>query len=211
MVVLTDSQRRTYEFICKFIRENAFAPKLPEIAEGIGIQSRGVVHRYIRALERAGLIEVIPKRHRGIRLLKDNLFAAKHAGRIPLVGRIAAGHPIDALESDEVLDLAAMFSGENCYALKVKGSSMINEGIFDGDWVVCERRETAQNGEIVVALVDDGQATLKRFYRQEDSTIILKPANDDMEQQVYSQDRVKVQGILVGQLRNYRDNTTTQI
>lgn len=204
MVVLTDSQRRTYEFICKFIREHAYAPKLPEIAEGIGIHSRGVVHRYIKALENAGLIEIIPKRHRGIRLLKDYVNPAQKVVKLPLRGKIAAGQPIDALETQESLDLAELFAGEGSFALVVSGDSMINEGIFDGDWVVCEQREEAHNGEIVVALIDGERATLKRFYRDTDGTIILKSANDDMPPQRYAPNRVKIQGVLIGQIRNYR-------
>ena len=194
--MLTLSQRKTYEFVKKYVQGNDYAPTVAEIATGIGIKSRGVVHRYLKALEEKGYIHLLPKRHRNIRLLKHNPL-----GSIPLVGAIAAGQPIEAIEQNEAVEVAAIFLGADRYALRVKGDSMINEGIFDGDIVVCERRETADDGQIVVALIDHEEATLKRLYHNADDTITLLPANPAHQPMVYPAKRVMIQGIYIGLLR----------
>jgi len=197
--MLTLSQRRTYNYIQKFFRDNDHAPTAAEIAEGIGIKSRGVVHRYLKALVSAGLIRLLPKRHRNIQLISESSISLDDS--LPLVGVIAAGQPIEAIEQHDTVDLATIFLGPNRYALKVKGDSMIDEGIFDGDIVVCERSDTAQDGQIVVALVDQEQATLKRFYHNADKTITLVPSNPAHKPMVYSDYQVEVQGIYIGLLR----------
>ena len=194
--MLTLSQRKTYEFIQRFFVSHAYSPTAAEIAQGIGIQSRGVVHRYLKALENAGMIALLPKRHRNIQLS-----AAPSSQSLPLVGTIAAGRPIEAIEQQEVVDVTSIFLGPNRYALKVAGDSMIEEGIFDGDIVVCERSQTAQHGQIVVALIDYQQATLKRLHYNSDHTITLQPANPTHQPMVYAAHRVEVQGIYVGLLR----------
>ena len=140
--MLTLSQRKTHEFIQKFISKHDYAPTAAEIAEGIKIKSRGVVHRYLKALAAAGHIALTPNRHRNIRLLD----AFDSSAALPLVGVIAAGRPIEAIEQNETVDLAALFAGGDRYALKVKGDSMIDEGIFDGDIVICQKANTAANG-----------------------------------------------------------------
>lgn len=194
--MLTLSQRKTYEFIQRFIIMHDYSPTAAEIAQGIGIKSRGVVHRYLKALEASGLISLLPKRHRNIQLLEAPLSQS-----LPLVGTIAAGQPIEAISENESIDVFNVFLGFNRYALRVKGDSMIDEGIFDGDVIVCERAQAAQNGQIVVALLDHEQATLKRLFHNPDRTITLQPANPAHKPMIYSAHRVEVQGIFVGLLR----------
>lgn len=198
MKMITASQHRTYEFIKGYIAEHNIAPTEAEIATGIGIKSRGVVHRYIHALADAGLLEVIPKRKRNIRLIEQ---ASANQTEIPLAGTIAAGKPIEAINNDEVLDVSGLFIGDKRYALRVQGDSMVEEGIFDGDIVICQHANTAKNGDIIVALVDGDQATLKRFTNNNDGTVTLFPANSQMKPMVYAADRVQIQGLYVGLIR----------
>ena len=194
--MLTLSQQKTLKFVQTFFAKHHYAPTAAEIAEGIGIKSRGVVHRYLKALVNQGYIRLLPKRHRNIQLILNDTSTS-----IPLVGSIAAGRPIEAIEQHEAVDVASVFLGANRYALRVKGDSMIDEGIFDGDIVVCERRESAEEGQIVVALVDQEEATLKRLYHGRDNTITLKPANPSHQPMTYPAERVAVQGIYIGLLR----------
>lgn len=198
--MLTKTQCRTLEFIKKFCDKHDYSPTTAEIADGIGISSRGVVYRYLKALSDAGEIELVPGKHRNIQLLSkannDNLF------EIPLLGSIAAGQPIEAINSQESISVTDIFSGPHRYALRVKGDSMIEEGIFDGDTVVCEHAQTARNGQIIVALIDQNEATLKRIrYENDKQTITLLPANASYKPMHYPADRVKVQGIYIGLIR----------
>ncbi len=195
--MLTLSQRRTHEFIKVYFAEHGCSPTAAEIAKGIGIKSRGVVHRYLKALAQAGHIALTPHRHRNITL--QELFTEPTC--LPLVGTIAAGCPIEAIPQEESIDVANIFLGANRYALKVKGDSMIDEGIFDGDVVICEKCDTADDGQIVVALVDQAEATLKRLQRNADNTITLHPANPQLKPMIYSADRITIQGIYIGLLR----------
>ncbi len=198
---LTDKQSATLEFIQRYINIHAVAPKLQEIADGIGITSRGVAHRYVQALTDAGFLAVDNGQHRGIRLLQTNPHRSETS--IPLLGKIAAGKPIEAIAGDDELDLTDFF-GQHNFAIRVQGDSMIEAGILDGDMVVIEFKETAENGDIVVALIDESETTLKRFKRSDKGKYIkLIPANSTMEPMVYEANRVRIQGVLVGQLRKY--------
>jgi repressor LexA len=196
--MLTLGQRRTYDFIKKFLGENDYAPTAAEIAAGTGIKSRGVVHRYLKALAAAGKIHLTPKRHRNISLINEVIAGIKS---LPLVGAIAAGCPIEAITDADPIDVSKIFLGEQRYALKVRGDSMIDEGIFDGDIVVCEQADDASNGQIVVAIIDDQEATLKRLEKSNDGQVVLHPANERLEPMVFDATRVKIQGIYVGLLR----------
>lgn len=204
--MLTLSQNKTLTFIKDFVAKYSYAPTMAEIAKGIGIKSRGVVHRYVHALEEHGLIHLVPGRHRNIQLLEDD-DSDGGGGQVhqemslPLLGCIAAGRPIEAIAHQERLDLSGLMLGDNRYALQVKGDSMIEEGIFDGDIVICEHSQTARNGEIVVALIDNQEATLKRLQRNPDNSITLIPANARLSPMVYEASRVMVQGIFIGLLR----------
>lgn len=198
--MLTRAQQKTEDFIRKFFKEEGYAPTASEIAEGIGIKSRGVVHRYLKALVGAGRIALTPKRHRNIRLL-DPVSELSFGASLPLVGAIAAGQPIEAVPQQESIDVANIFVGPNRYALTVKGDSMIDEGIFDGDIVICEKSDSANDGQIVVALIDQEEATLKRLQRNTDATITLHPANPTLKPMIYQSDRVMIQGIYIGLIR----------
>ncbi len=198
---LTDNQRKVLDFIQGYVAVNEVSPKLQEIAEGIGITSRGVAHRYVQALVDTGFLETNSGKHRGIRLLQPEPERSETV--LPLLGKIAAGKPIEAIAGQDEIDLSNFF-GANSYAIRVQGESMIEAGIMDGDIVVIEFRETANDGDIVVALIDEEEATLKRFKRSQQGRYIkLIPENSEMEPMVYEAERVRIQGILIGQLRHY--------
>jgi repressor LexA len=198
---LTNKQRLTLDFIERYIARHSVSPKLQEIAEGIGIRSRGVAHRYVQALLDHQFIAIDSGRHRGIRLLKSNPHRIN--SMLPLLGRIAAGKPIEAIPGEDQIDLQDFF-GHNNFAVRVQGDSMIEAGIMDGDTAIIEFRETANDGDIVVALIDETETTLKRFKRSNKGQYIkLIPANKDMEEMVYEASRVRIQGVLIGQLRKY--------
>ena len=200
-IMLTDNQRAVLNFIQRYIASNGVSPKLHEIAEGIDISSRGVAHRYVQALVDAEYLSIDKGRHRGIRLLREN--PHQHESSLPLLGKIAAGRPIEAIPGEDEINLTNFF-GKNNFSVRVQGDSMIDIGILDGDIVVIEFRETANNGDIVVALIDEQEATLKRFKRTPKGRFIhLIPENKDMETMVYEANRVRIQGVLVGQLRKY--------
>lgn len=196
--MLTLLEKRIFNFIRAFIQQHGHSPTLVEIGKAMEISSKGTVHRYIQALKQKGVLEQTERGWRGIRLA-DN----PQSTSLRLVGRIAAGHPIEAIEDQDEIDLHDMFVGENRYALQVKGESMTGAGILDGDIVIIESRDNAQYGDIVVALIDEQEATLKRYRRYADGRIELAPENPDMKPMVYDADRVRIQGVLTGQLRNY--------
>ena len=199
---LTDRQKQVYDYVRDYEREQGRTPKLREIAEFLGIRSRGSVHRYVQALVQAGLIEIEPDRARGIRLLQD--VDSSNRFTLPLLGRIAAGLPIEAIPDQDEIDLSEFFIRPNRFVLKVTGDSMIDAGILDGDMVVVEQASTARDGDIVVALIDREEATLKTFRRNPDKSISLVPSNASMKTMRYAADRVQIQGIVVGQMRSYR-------
>jgi repressor LexA len=193
----TPTQYKIYQFITKFIQEHSYAPSLHEIAVGIGISPRSLslISRYLRALEEDGLLVLEKKGYRKIKLKNPPGMT------LPLLGRIAAGAPIEAIVHEETLDLAELFGRDNLYVLEVKGDSMIEEGILNGDKVICQRQDTAKEGDIVVALIDHQEATLKRIHFKPVNNITLLPANSRLKPQIYSASRVQVQGIVVGLLR----------
>jgi len=176
-----------------------YSPTLQEIGDALNL-TRVTVFEHVGALERKGALLRGPKhKARSLRVAPEYEFPEDRPTRLPLIGRIAAGGPIEAVENPESLDLEHVFDrpGET-FVLQVTGSSMIDEQIRDGDYVVCQRRETARDGETVVALLDDGEATLKKFYR-EAGRIRLQPANEAYDP-IYA-DHVDVQGVVIGVLR----------
>ena len=197
--MLSDRQQDTYHFIHRYIARHGRAPLLSEIAEGLGIRSKGVVHRYVQALADEGLILLEPGRHRGISLTDEQTAQPT----LPLLGRIAAGQPIEAIPGQDEVNLAEFFMGAGRFLLKVQGDSMIEAGILDGDMVVVERGERADDGEVVVALIDGEEATLKRLQDNRDGTVTLHPANSRLSPMRYAAERVAIQGRVIGQLRSY--------
>lgn len=201
--MLTDRERQVYDFIRAYVARHGYAPKLNEIGQQLGIHSRGTVHRHVRAVREAGLIAVEPERSRGIRLRRGKA-AAVRPYVLPLLGRIAAGRPIEAIPGEDEIDLSEFFVNSNRFVLKVMGDSMIEDGILDGDMVIVEKREHAENGDIVVALIDGEDATLKRLQKNRDGSVTLRPANVRLTPMRYAGARVRVQGVVVGQFRAYR-------
>lgn len=197
--LLSPRERDTYDFIRRFLARHGRAPLLTEVAAGLGIRSKGTVHRYVRAVARAGLIELLPGRHRGIRLREN-----RPAATLPLLGRIAAGRPIEAIPDMDSVDLSQFFMGPNRFVLRVQGDSMVEAGILDGDMVIVEQCDRADDGAIVVALIDGEEATLKRLRRNRDGSVTLVPANAALAPVTYNAERVRIQGVVVGQLRSYR-------
>lgn len=199
--MLTDRQSQVYDFIRAYVRRHGAAPKLREIAAHLGISSRGSVHRYLQAIADAGLITVEAERARGIRLVE----APQSAGNtLPLLGRIAAGQPIEAIPGQDEIDLSGFFMGPNRFVLRVQGDSMIEAGILPDDMVIVESRNSARDGEMVVALIDGTEATLKHLRHNRDGSITLLPANAALAPLRYSAQRVAIQGVVVGQFRSYR-------
>jgi repressor LexA len=198
--MLTDREREVYDFVRAYTHRHGVPPKLREIGAHLGVASRGTVHRYLRAIEAAGLIAITPDRARGVRLVSK----ATVRSVLPVLGRIAAGLPIEAIPDETEIDLSEFFMGPNRFVLRVDGESMIEAGILHGDMVIVESRSSARNGEIVVALIDDQEATLKTFLRNPDGSITLRPANRSMAPMRFTAERVAIQGVVVGQMRSYR-------
>ncbi len=199
--MLTAQQNNALAAIRDHILRHGHAPTLNEIGAAIGVHSKGAVHRLVQALIDKGYLQRESGSWRGLRLTET---AAEGTATLPLIGRIAAGRPIEAIAGEESINLADFLLGPRRYALRVMGDSMVGIGILDGDTVIIEQADTARNGEIVVALIDDQEATLKRLKRGDDGSIALIPENPTMTPMIYPAHRVRIQGILVGQLRSYR-------
>ncbi|MBI3775905.1 MAG: transcriptional repressor LexA [Gammaproteobacteria bacterium] len=198
--MLTRRQQQALEFIRAYIARHAHAPSLAEIAAGMGVASVSLAHRYTQALADAGHIKLRPGRKRAIEVAEQK----RPAHILPLIGKIAAGQPIEALPGADEIDLSVFFTGPGRFVLRVQGDSMVEDGILDGDMVIVEKRATANNGEIVVALIDGNDATLKRFHLNRDGSVTLRPANAALPPLRYSAKRVQIQGVVVGQMRSYR-------
>ena len=198
--MLTTQEQNTLQFIRNYIAQFGYAPKFKEIGAAIGVNSQGTIHRYVQALEDKGYIERSKGNARGMSLVELPLVSPPV---IPLVGKIAAGLPLEAIEDQQELNLADMFMGPDLFALRVTGDSMIEAGILDEDYVIIKKQPIAHDGDIVVAMIDKVEATLKRFRRRSNSEVELIPENPDMQPMIYSADRVTIHGVLVGQMRSY--------
>lgn len=197
---LTKRQFDVLEFIRQFRARRGFSPTLEELGQHFGV-SKVTIHEHICALERKGAVRRARGEARAVEPAEEPAFAAGAFRPLPLLGHIAAGQPIEAVEDREMVDLTAMLSSsKDCYVLRVKGDSMIDEQIRDGDFVIVEQRDSAHDGETVVALLDSGEATLKKLYREK-GRVRLQPANPNMEP-IYV-DHVQVQGAVIGVLRKY--------
>lgn len=226
--MLTKKQHELIRFIQERLEETGISPSFEEMKEALDLKSKSGVHRLISALEERGFIRRLPNRARALEVIRqpentvsaparpaNDLVATRTAKpksqpqpandviEIPLHGRIAAGAPIEAIEGQNSLPVpAALLGPGDHYALEVSGDSMIEAGIFDGDYALVKRTDTARDGEIVVALVDNEEATLK-YLRRDGGNIRLDPANASYEAQVYRPNQVQVQGKLAGLLRRY--------
>jgi len=200
---LTRRQSEILKYLQEHIRDKGYAPSFEEIAEQFGFQSLATVHEHLTNLERKGYIHRTHNESRAIEVLPPKGQAG--ATEIPLLGRVAAGTPIESIMTQETLavpDSLLPRRGPN-YALKVQGESMIDEHITDGDYVVVHGKQAAENGEMVIALVNGAEATVKRFYREPGGWIRLQPANATMQPMRFHERDVLIQGVVVGVIRKY--------
>jgi repressor LexA len=199
-VILTKRQKELYDFLEQYIAERGYAPTLEEIGEHFELSSLATVHKHLANLEEKGLIRRRWNFSRAIELTRN---AKAGAVALPLLGNVAAGKPIEALEGDDTFAVPEEFVRRNeTFVLRVKGNSMIDDGIWDGDYVVVESRPTAENGETVVALVN-GEATVKKFHREKGGRIRLMPANESMAPIIAREKEVEVRGVVVAVMRKY--------
>jgi repressor LexA len=206
-MAITRRQRQLYDFISEFVQKNGYSPSYDEIRIGMELNSLATVHKHITNLEKKGLLTRDYNRSRSIDLLqpKGRLKQAMSVNTtmvLPLLGRIAAGQPIEAVENPETISLADFVRSKEVFVLEVRGDSMQDEHILSGDYVLVEKVKTAHNGDIVVALVEGSDATLKRFYREGDN-IRLQPSNVNMQPIIVPAANVDVQGRVIGVLRKY--------
>lgn len=191
--------------IDQFIQDQGYSPTLEEIGLMMGLSSPATVHKHLQNLEAKGMIRRNWNHSRSLELTSKARAKRAEANQLPLLGLVAAGIPIEAIENSESVEVPSEFVGsQETFVLRVKGDSMIEDGIHDGDLIIVEKRETAQTGETVVALVDGGEATVKRFYRERGGKIRLQPANSSMKPLVYDPRKVQIQGVVVGLMRKYR-------
>lgn len=206
-MAITKRQRQVYDFISEFVQRNGYSPSFEEIGDGLGLSSLATVHKHISNLEKKGLLSRDYNRSRSIDLLppKGRMKQAMGVNPgvvLPLLGRIAAGQPIEAIERPETISLADFVRSKDVFVLEVRGESMQDEHILDGDYVLVEKTKIAHNGDIVVALVGNSDATLKRLYREGDK-IRLQPSNAKMKPIIVPAADVEVQGRVIGVLRKY--------
>ena len=201
-MALTRRQREVLDVIRDFIARNGYSPSLEEIGGSLGLSSVATVHKHVSHLVEKGLVRRVWNQNRSIELVNGE--AGGRAMDLPLVGTIAAGTPLEAIPTSETITVPAdMVSGRGrTFVLRIQGESMTGEHIRDGDYVIIEERQTARDGETVVALVDGSDATLKRFFR-DGATVRLQPAHPTMAPIVVAADRVHVQGVVVGLIRKY--------
>lgn len=207
-VTIYKKQKQILDFISQYIQVNGYSPTLQEIADAMGLSSLATVHEHLRALEKKNIIKRYDGAVRGIEIIDNSVNANLTAVELPLIGYIAAGEPIEAIENEITTVMVSpdmVSKSKRCFVLQVKGSSMIDEGIMDGDYVVLKQQETAENGQIVVALIDEGFATLKKFYKEKGGKIRLQPANDEMEPIIVDANQVKIQGVVTGIVRRYKN------
>ena len=196
---LTRRQQEIYQTLRDHIGNFEHPPSYDELCRLLGLSSRGSLHKHIQALVQAGLVEPLEGLQRGIRLMEQD----QAVEGLPFLGVIAAGRPIEAVTQAERMQVPHELLGRGpCYVLRVRGDSMIEEGIFDGDYVVIEQRDSVRNGQIVVALIDNEEATLKRI-EQRPGRVILHPANSNLSPMEYLPEAVQIQGVLRGLLRSY--------
>ncbi len=208
-MALTKRQKEFLEFLAGFLDKRGYSPSYEEIAEGLDLASLATVHKHILALEskhylkrgfnQSRSLEIAPKYYE-----EQKQYHQAPAGfEIPLLGRIAAGAPVEAIAGEDTLNFADFASDPGTYALKVRGESMIEDHICDGDYVLIEKATEARDGDIVVALVDGAETTLKRFYKEPGDMVRLQPANSSMQPILVPRSNLRIQGKLLAVLRKY--------
>lgn len=213
---LPPRQRDVIRLILELTEEHGYPPTLAELARAMGLRNRMTVHQHVAALKKKGFVQWEPGLNRSLRVVSHTVSTSRShheetiyeysesygsAQGVPLAGTIAAGRPIDAIETEEYLQVESQYAGTGCFALKVKGDSMIEDGICDGDFVIVKPNPSPTNGDVVVALLEDGSATLKRFFKEKGG-FRLQPANSSMEPIFLdSREDLQVQGVVVALFR----------
>jgi len=207
-MTLTKRQKEVLDYLVGFLNKNGYSPSFEEIANSLKLTSLATVHKHLSTLEKKGFIRRGYNQSRSIEVMQlpkpiREQVLERHVVELPLAGRIAAGRPLEAVEEHETISLADFARGQNTFVLQVQGESMRDDHILDGDFIVVEQTQVANPGEIVVALVGEDQATVKRFYREPGGKIRLQPANSQMAPIIVQATDVKIQGRVVGVLRKY--------
>ena len=196
--LLTRLEKRILGAIREHHTDYSEMPTIRQIGKTVGVKSPGTVGRYINALIDKGYLERQPRIWRGLKLIQD-----EDVTSLPLMGRIAAGLPIEAITGENELNPNELLGGSNRYALQIMGNSMVEAGIHDKDWVIIQIQDYADNGQIVVALINNTEATLKYLYYHPNDRIELRPANSSLQSMIYKADQILIQGILAAQMRTY--------
>lgn len=207
-MALTKRQKQVLDYLVTFLNKRGYSPSFEEIAHGLKLTSLATVHKHLSTLEKKGYVRRGYNQSRSIEVTQlpkpvRTQVIERHSASLPLVGRIAAGAPLEALEDRETISLSDFSRGPSTFVLQVKGDSMHEDHILDGDYVVVEQTQVANQGEIVVALIANEEATLKRYYREGAGKIRLQPANSKMAPIVVPAGDVRIQGRVVGVLRKY--------
>ena len=202
VVYLTKRQKEILDYVRGYLEDQGYAPTLQEIGVQFGLSSPATVYKHVEQLVQKGYLRKAAHQGRGLQLVDPEPIRTVE---VPLLGQVAAGRPIEAIAEPEMINLPPDFVGRKpTYVLRVRGNSMIDEQIRDGDYVIVEDRTTADNGETVIALLGEEEVTLKKYYR-EGPNIRLQPANPAMEPVVIDENKVRVQGVVIGVMRRYRD------
>lgn len=200
-MAVTRRQKEVLDFISGFVQRNGYSPSFEEIARGLELKSLATVHKHITNLQNKGLLQRAHNRSRSIDVMPARS-KTRTADRLPLMGRIAAGFPVEASENPETISLTDIIGNKDVFVLQVRGDSMRDEHILDGDYVLIERARSAREGEIIVALVNGAETTLKRYY-MEGSMIRLQPSNMEMDPIFVPAAQVSIQGRALGVIRKY--------
>jgi repressor LexA len=209
-MALTPRQKEVLDFILKFSEHHGYSPSFEEIAGGVDLASLATVHKHVSALEQKGYLKRRFNESRSIEVAAEYKQAelgrvkGSAPGEIPLLGRIAAGTPVEAVENPETLNFADFAGSSDTFALEVCGDSMIDDHILSGDYVLVQKTDRVRDGEIVVALVDGMETTLKRLYREADGRYRLQPANAGMQPILVRPEQLEVQGRVLAVLRKYK-------
>lgn len=199
---LTRRQKEILDYLGRYIERRGYAPTIEEIGDHFGLSSLATVHKHLTNLQEKGLIKREWNRSRALELVPAEIKV--RAVELPLLGRVAAGTPIEAIDASETIFVPEdMVGRKETYVLQVKGDSMIDEQIRDGDYVIVENRKSARDGEMVIALLDGDRVTLKKLYREGGGRVRLQPANARMKPLFVDQNALRVQGVVIGVLRKY--------
>jgi repressor LexA len=201
MATLTKRQKQMVDYLEHYIEEHGYAPTLAEVGEFFGLSSLATVHKHLRNLEHKGFIKRLHNHSRALEIAKMD---SRGARAIALLGQVAAGVPIEAVEGRDAISVPEEFvRRDNTFCLLVKGESMVDEGIRDGDYIIVEGRDAANPGETVVALIGE-EATVKKYFPERNGQVRLQPANPSMDPIFVREDDLRIRGVVVGLMRHYR-------